>query len=382
MNTKGLTDALLFLGREHQKEAWQASTLESIQRMQDRYRIARAFVNASSCRTVNAVRGNGELFETVQTDPRLIPCPSVIPNSGGDMGHESRYVEDLIRRGARAVCHHPQTHRTGLDERVIGTLYEALQKHRLPVSLFETSLLEAADLAKRYPRLPIILHAPTYRDLTFIPSFQNAPNLHLSLMPNFASFRGIENFIRLFGADRLLFATGFPLYEPGAPLAYLNYADISEQDRNKIASENLQRLLDEIGRPDTRQAEEDPVPFSENDRDQGICAHAFDGRPIEVSGMVDMHAHYGRLSWFPYEEVHGNALVLQMDRCGLEKIFVSHTPAMTTEVPLGQRPGHRGRTGASGPDFGVCHLLSGHRSAGDRRNRTRHSSRIARHQDT
>ena len=331
MSIKRLGDALLFLGREHQREAWQASTVEDLSRVLDRYGLDCALVNASSSRTVNAFRGNEELFAAVEADSRLIPSPSIIPDAGGELGDEESFVDDLIKRGARSVCHHPTTHRTGLDVRVIGKLYEVLQRRRLPVSLFETNLLDAADLAKRYPLLPIILHAPTYRDLTFIPAFKDAVNLHISLMPNFAAFRGVESFVKTFGADRILFATGFPLHEPGAPLAYLAFADISSEDREKIAFGNLERLMKAVqvpqGSTPLKLEHADP-----NGRARGMCEPAYAGRPIELAGMVDMHAHYGRLRWYPYPDVDGNALVNELDRCGIEKILVSPTPAMTTEV--------------------------------------------------
>lgn len=326
-----LWDSHLFLGRELQREVWQASAVPDILRMLDRYGVRYAMASATACRTINPIQGNEVLFEAVSSEPRLVPCPCVIPKDGLDHGDEVDFVDELIRRGAKSVCHFPEAHRTGLDPRVIGPLYDALQRRRLPVSLFETSLLDAADLANRHPDLPIILHVPSYRDRKFLPAFRSAPKLHVSLMPNLAAFRGIEAFVREIGADRMLFASGFPFHEPGAPLAYLNYADISDADRRKIAFGNMERLVDAVRLPENTESMHD-AEARNGGRASGICEAGFDGRPVELPGIVDMHAHYGRLRWFPYEKVDGNALIGELDRTGIEKIFVSPTPASTPEV--------------------------------------------------
>lgn len=68
MSIKRLGDAILFLGREDHREAWQASTVEDLSRVLDRYGLDCALVNASSSRTVNVFRGNEELFAAVEAD--------------------------------------------------------------------------------------------------------------------------------------------------------------------------------------------------------------------------------------------------------------------------------------------------------------------------
>jgi predicted TIM-barrel fold metal-dependent hydrolase len=53
----------------------------------------------------------------------------------------------------------------------------------------------------------------------------------------------IENFVQNFGASRLLFGTNMPRYTGTAAVALLTYADISYDDKNAIAGDNLKNLL-------------------------------------------------------------------------------------------------------------------------------------------
>lgn len=329
-----LHDTMMFLGREHQREAWQFSTLESIQRTLDRYEIERAWVNAIACRTVDVFYGNDLLFESCAKDGRLAPCPCVIPNSGGEVGEEGAFLDELIRRGARGVCHYPKAHGTTLDPRVIGKLYEALQERRVPVALFETGLLEAATLADQYPQLPIILHAPHYRDRTFISAFKEAPNLMASIMPNLSPHRGVEGFCREIGVNRLLFATGYPHAEPGAPITYLSYADVSDDEREQIASRNAQRLAKDVRVPgQDGDGVADKVDIH-GERASGICECVHKREPVPWKGITDMHAHYGYMRVFPYEQIDPEGVVREMDRIGIERVFVAPTPATSPETEI------------------------------------------------
>ncbi|RLI02005.1 hypothetical protein DRO38_04435, partial [Candidatus Bathyarchaeota archaeon] len=57
---------------------------------------------------------------------------------------------------------------------------------------------------------------------------------------------GIRDFCDKYGAERLLFGTGFPKWNPGGPILMLAQADITRKEREMIASGNLQRILGRV----------------------------------------------------------------------------------------------------------------------------------------
>ena len=47
-----------------------------------------------------------------------------------------------------------------------------------------------------------------------------------------------------FGAERFIFGTGLPVFEPALPITTLSYGGLDTEAREEIAGKSLQRLLD------------------------------------------------------------------------------------------------------------------------------------------
>lgn len=327
-------DALVYLGRSFNLPAWQWSDVDSLGTMFDKYRISKALVASYVARDQEIEYGNELVFEAARKDGRLVPCPVVVPNSGLEVGDESDFIDGLIRRGARCVCFYPNSHGTTLDRRVIGELFAALEQRRMPVSLAETDILRAANLACEYPGIPFIVHRPDYRNRHVLPIVRQTPNLYVSIAPNFAPYGGIEVLVREWGADKLIFASAYPECEPGAPVSYLLYADIDRADAEKIAWGNLARLMkgvrsgDETSDHTARPALASPAMEVKADETLNDTWHA---EPLRWEGIVDMHAHYGKFAPFPLWGGWADDLVQAMDKLGVKKMFVSHENVMGTE---------------------------------------------------
>jgi len=143
--------------------------------------------------------------------------------------------------------------------------------------------------------------------------------LHDNLHIEFSAYqinRGVEKYVADFGDERLLFGTGMTEKSPGAARAYIDYAQIPEASKRKIAGENLMRLL--RGQGPTEQAprrrEEDPV-----------VASARAGRPLSVP-VLDAHAHVlhegGQTAGGSYIMYDGDAAgMLEVNKwCGIDRI--------------------------------------------------------------
>lgn len=193
---------------------------------------------------------NAALMKACDDLAGLVPCPVVIPDAAGETMGEQQPAW-LIGHGAGAVCIRPERDYWALSEWACGGLLAALEDRNVPVFCKEQEvpLEQVADLARRHPRLPIILAGVGYRCLrVVVPMLENFANVHLALGWAFSLNRGIEELTRRLGADRLLFGTGFPETEPAAAVTQLMYADISHDERALIGSGNLERLVGGIGR--------------------------------------------------------------------------------------------------------------------------------------
>ena len=359
-----LFDSLIYLGRELGHEPWQHADLAAIQTVLDKYRMGRALLTAFAARALDPAYGNELVFDAAAQDARLVPCPTVLPNAGLEVGDETAYVDGLIERGARCVTFCPAKHGTGYDPRVVGDLFAALEARRLPVAIIQPDLMAVATLAAQYPDLPVILHLPSYRCRQLLPALRSAANLYVSLAHNFAPYRGIETLVEHIGAHRLLYASGFPITEPGAPLGYLLYADLGDDIVEQIAFANMDALVDNVDSHEPRATSDEPEaasfkPQATSCKPEGgepratsirplaastthrspstdrLAAAAWSRTPLPWGGIVDMHGHYGKWAGFPIWGGEADDLVAEMDRIGVEKLIVSHQACMTTEVVHG-----------------------------------------------
>jgi len=329
----------MYLGRDCGMPAFQYADLPSIQRTLDKYHIDTALLHAFACRSLDATQGNRILFDAVAGDPRLVPCPAVLPNSELEVGDEPDFVDRLIRDGARCVCLYPNTHGTTLDARIVGPLMNALQDRRLPIAVFEAEWLDVASLASAYPHLPVIVHAPLARNRTLLPILRTTPNLYISIAPRFARYRALEVIVQQCGPDRLLLASGYPISEPGAPIGYLFYSDLNDEAVARIARDNLLELLDRVDvradAPAKRVATFRAGDSSANSsQPAGLACHVWRREPVPLPGIVDMHAHYGNVPAFAVWRADVDQRLREMDRIGIEKVFLSRSGVGSPEVVL------------------------------------------------
>jgi len=209
--------------------------------------VARALARTAPVKMdMNALASNERLLGACADVDGLTACPVALPNTGRDVADEDEHVNGLLARGAAAVCLRPKTDYWVVDEWCAGRLLDALARRRVPVfcSEGEVPLAAVADLAGRYPDLPIIVADFGYRRqreiLGLLASFAN---VHLAMGGAFSIHRGLEQLAGEGFAERVLFGTGFPASEPAAAVALLMYTEISDEQRAMIGAGNLDRLI-------------------------------------------------------------------------------------------------------------------------------------------
>jgi len=142
---------------------------------------------------------------------------------------------------------------------------------------------------------------------------------------------GIERFARYFGAERVLFGTGYRSHQ-GASLAALAGADLTEADRGEIAHANLERLLG-------------VAPLSAMSAAQPGRLSRFWDRLLAGERLgcdvIDAHGHLGPLGSYVTEECDTAAQARQalswMDRLGVSAMIVSGSQALFTDPVEGNR---------------------------------------------
>ena len=130
-----------------------------------------------------------------------------------------------------------------------GELFRVLEEGRIPLilGLEQTSWNELYELLSRHPELNVILANVNYRiDRNLYVMLEKFDHLYLETY-GYKVFGGIEEICRRFGARRLVYGSGMPVFSGSAAVSMIRYAQIGEEEKRMIAYKNLETLLEGVG---------------------------------------------------------------------------------------------------------------------------------------
>jgi len=210
--------------------------------------VSKAVVRPILLQSGDFVVANQRLFRNCAGDPKLIPCPLMVPSGAGDLPPEEEQVAKFIKQGARMVWIRPVTDRYNLTETLTGRMFKELADRCLPVLCFidQVPLADMDMLLRRHSGLRII-GAIGYGQLRIVlPMLKAYPDFYLATGIGAADHDFLPTMEQAGVIHKVLFGTGFPVTEPMMAITQLMYADISERNRRAVGSENIIRLLREV----------------------------------------------------------------------------------------------------------------------------------------
>ena len=299
--------------------------------------ISGALVVHGVARSYDVRYGNARLKTELQKAPgRLFGAWCIVPlGEPGFFATGDGMIRAMATDDIRAVRLVPGGF--PLHPEVIGAAFETLQHHRV-LTMLEAGWAGADlfsffhDVFERYSRLPVLLtdlHWTQQRHVHRLMALHE--NLHIEFSA-YQTNRGIERYVADFGDERLLFGTGMTEKSPGAARAFVDYAQIPETSKRKIAGENLQRLLGGPGPEKAAPPRRPADPILEDGRQ---------GRPLSVS-VWDAHAHVlhegGQTAGVKYVMHEGDAQgMLEVNRwCGIDRIaMMSWNGPVCTDAQAG-----------------------------------------------
>ncbi|MGH9398130.1 MAG: amidohydrolase family protein [Terriglobia bacterium] len=211
----------------------------------DRFGIKRALVSHFAAEEYDAEEGNRELSQDTRGYPdRMVSAWAALPDSAS--------IKALAERRPIAVrlSFGVYQHNFSPARWCSGELYEYLQTNDV-LTVIQRQTIEwdsLESLLKNFPGLKVLLLETGYRaDRYLFPLLRSFSNLYFD-SSTYVAHRQLETFVETFGAGRLVFGSRLPLYTPGASLAVLATARISDEARLSIAGGTLRRLLERKAR--------------------------------------------------------------------------------------------------------------------------------------
>ena len=244
-------DVNLQIGRACVPQYGQAATVAELFQALDGTGITRGVVWHVAQRDGGPDIGNALVSEAIASDDRALGCWSLVPpQTDRDVMTEDFF--DRMRAGRIvALRAFPDAHRYQLGRVTFGSFLDEVADRQIPLLL---SLRLGLDwpgvyrLLAEYPTLTVVLCELGLwgQDRMTWPLLAEYPNVYLESSLVSLEAGGLEAVVAAYGAERILFGSGFPLHYPHAAVLALLHAELSAADREKIAGGNLRRLLGEV----------------------------------------------------------------------------------------------------------------------------------------
>lgn len=329
MNTRLYLDCTTSLGKHGTTDARVPHNLRDLLANMEHAGIHGALVWHWLAQEYDPMFGNQVLMQEIAGNPRLFPCWILLPHHVGEMPRGSEVVRMMQAQGVKAARMLPRKMQYLFNEGMCGEILSALQEAQIPLLLDvgiygddqQVTFEEVDWLCGAYPHLPVILQKARWETTrTIVYLLEKHPNTYIEFS-NFQVNYAPELLASKIGANRLLLGTEYPFKSQGAARSFVDYCELSENDKAQFAGLNLAKLL---------KLEEANLPTPYPEKDQGLTLNrAKQGLPIEHIPIIDTHTHilhdglHGAGGYVPMPFGDAEHLIRRNRRMGVDKICCS-----------------------------------------------------------
>ncbi len=170
-----------------------------------------------------------------------------------DMDDPEAEIERAVGMGLRGIKLHPDFQRLHIDNPKMFPTYKILAERKLPI-LFHTgdsrydfsSPSRLVNIMQKFPELICIgAHFGGYSEWDKVRGYDRGGNLYfdtssaLGMLPDEDALALID----YFGADRFMFGTDFPMWNPSEEVQKFLSLGLSDEDNKKIFNDNFEHLF-------------------------------------------------------------------------------------------------------------------------------------------
>ncbi len=243
-------DVSVQMGRASVPAPGAAATAQDLTREMDRAGIDRALVWHPAQQGVYPGTGNALISRMVAGAPRLEAVWAILPPVTREVVTPA-FFDEMKAAGVRALRAFPTDHRYLFRRSAMGRFLDEVAERRIPVLLspdFGVSFEAMYDILAEYPSLTAIVCDVGIwgADRKVWPLLENYPRLRVETSLVSLEAGGLESCVRRFGAGRFLYGSTFPKRYFEAPMLDLEHAALPSEDKDAIASRNLEAMLKEV----------------------------------------------------------------------------------------------------------------------------------------
>ena len=191
---------------------------------------------------------NDFIYQRAQANPCLIPFGTVHAAMDDLMDEVAR----LVNLGVKGIKMHPDSQRFALDDPRLFPMYEAIQGH-IPVMLHMgdprydySHPVRLRRLLQLFPQLDVIAaHLGGYSMPETARQLLQDTNCVMDISSSvvFLDPGVAENYINLYGAERIAFGSDYPMFDPLKEVNNFLRLQLTDAQKEQIAHKTAERVL-------------------------------------------------------------------------------------------------------------------------------------------
>lgn len=233
-------------------EYGQYTTVQQLLMDMDDAGVDKALVAYCFTQSLGAEMSNAELAKMLREDTaqRLYGVWTMLPSQCNELPPPDELFRQMKENRIVALNLFPVEHRYVPCRLTLGKLMDAAAERKIPVLVksFSDRWAELYAFMAEFPRNRIILCDTVGKwghDRQVRPLLENYPEFYYG-MTGYWVPEGIRDLADIYGANRILYSSGYPKYTQGSPMLQLKYSGLGADDVAAIAGRNLERMIAEV----------------------------------------------------------------------------------------------------------------------------------------
>ncbi len=220
-------------------------SLENLVYEHQRVGVDLSLIASSMAKTYSVFLGNEEVINYSLQNANVLPLATLYPGMEYDINNLEEYLENLVKSNVKGIK---------LDlfkmfifnRHFLGNIFKFAGNYNLPIIIDWEDIEDKNkffDVALEYPNTKLIIININWSFKKYIFEYMRQNN-NIFIGTNSFIYNGmLEEICNLFSSKRILFSSGYPYYDIGAMKSMIEYANISENEKDDIAYKNAKKLF-------------------------------------------------------------------------------------------------------------------------------------------
>lgn len=215
----------------------------------DRNGVDYALVRETAIDTWGAITANREIAKTIASDAsgRLTGVWCILPSQCDELPPPDEFLGSMKAARIGALTLFPFDHRYIPCRLTLGKMIDAATERKIPILLHGMAYhwQEIYDFVKEFPNIYGIVNAGNKwgSDRMIRPLLEQYPNIKAELAGYWVP-EGIYDMAKKYGAERIVYGSGFPGYNHGNGMLQIRHSGLSQEENALIAGLNMKNMLE------------------------------------------------------------------------------------------------------------------------------------------